>query len=48
MFGFGGRRHDKLHYFRDGKNQTIMLWEGGLFSETKMWALALLLLFDSL
>jgi hypothetical protein len=27
-FGFGGRRHDKLHYLGDGENRTIVLGEG--------------------
>ncbi len=30
-FGFGGRRHDKLHYLGDGENQTIVLGEGVVF-----------------
>ncbi len=29
-FGFGGRRHDKLHYLGDGENQTIA-WGRGYF-----------------
>jgi hypothetical protein len=27
-FGFGGRRHDKLHYLGDGENPTVVLGEG--------------------
>jgi hypothetical protein len=30
-FGFGGRRHDKLHYLGDGENWTVVLGEGVVF-----------------
>jgi hypothetical protein len=46
-FGFGGGRHDKLHYLGDGENQIVVLGEGA-FLETKMWAPAQLWPFDSL
>ncbi len=32
-FGFGGRRHDKLHYLGDGENWTIVLGEGVIFED---------------
>ncbi len=32
-FCFGSRRHDKLHYLRDGENQTIVLGEGVVFGD---------------
>ncbi len=32
-FGFGGRRHDKLHYLGDQENQTIVLGEGVVFGD---------------
>jgi hypothetical protein len=32
-FGFGSRRHDKLHYLGDGENRTIVLGEGVLFGD---------------
>ena len=32
-FGFGGRRHDKLHYLGDQENQTIVLAEGVVFAD---------------
>ncbi len=32
-FGFGGRRHDKLHYLGDQENRTIVLGEGVVFGD---------------
>jgi hypothetical protein len=32
-FGFGGRRHDKLHYLGDQENWTIVLREGVVFGD---------------
>jgi hypothetical protein len=32
-FGFGGRRHDKLHYQGDQENQTIVIGEGVVFGD---------------
>ncbi len=32
-FGFGSRRHDKLHYLGDGENRTIVLGEGVVFGD---------------
>jgi hypothetical protein len=32
-FGFGGRRHDKLHYLRDQENKAIVLGEGVVFRD---------------
>ncbi len=32
-FGFGGQRHDKLHYLGDGENWTIVLGEGVVFGD---------------
>jgi hypothetical protein len=35
-FGFGGRRHDKLHYLGDGENQTNVLGEGVVFGDERV------------
>ncbi len=32
-FGFGSRRHDKLHYLEDQENRTIVLGEGVVFGD---------------
>jgi hypothetical protein len=32
-FGFGGRRHNKLHYLGDQENQTVVLGEGVIFGD---------------
>ncbi len=32
-FGFGSRRHDKLHYLGDGESRTIVLGEGVAFGD---------------
>ncbi len=32
-FGFGSRRHDKLHYLGDQENWTIVLGEGVVFGD---------------
>jgi hypothetical protein len=32
-FGFGGRRHDKLHYLGNQENWTIVLGKGVVFGD---------------
>ncbi len=37
-FGFGSRRHDKLHYLEDGENQIVVHGEGAVFRDkSRRW-----------